>query len=77
MKLNFKSTAFWLTVDAVIIVAWKLIFPDKIIDPASVMAIVVSTVVISNTNGWQKKWLRSYSLPSWKPLNIVALQELF
>ena len=55
MKLNLKSTAFWLTVDAVIIVAWKLIFPDKFIDPASVMAIVVSTVVISNTNGWQKK----------------------
>ena len=55
MKLNLKSTAFWLTVDAVIIVVWKLIFLDEIIDPASVMAIVVATVVISNTNGWQKK----------------------
>ena len=55
IKLNLKSTALWLTVDAVIIVAWKLINPDAVIDGASVIAIVVSTVVISNTNGWQKK----------------------
>ena len=53
IKLNLKSTALWLTVDAVIIVAWKLINPDAVIDPASVIAIVVSTVVISNTYGYQ------------------------
>jgi len=53
MKLNIKSTAFWLTVDAVIIVVWKLVNPDAVIDPASVIAVVVSTVVISNTNGYQ------------------------
>ena len=51
MKLNLKSTALWLTVDAVVIVVWKLIYPDAIIDGASVIAVVVSTVVISNTNG--------------------------
>ena len=55
MKLNLKSTALWLTVDAVVIVVWKLIFPDKIIDPASVMAVVVSTVVTSSTEVWRKK----------------------
>ena len=54
-KLNLKSMALWLAVDAVILIVWKLIFPDKIIDPASVMAVVVSTVVISLTEGWRKK----------------------
>ena len=55
MKLNLKSTAFWLTIDAVIIVVWKLVNPNAVIDPASVIAVVVSTVIISNTYGWQKK----------------------
>ena len=54
-KLNVKSAALWLTIDAVIIVVWKLIFPGKIIDPASVMAVVVSTIVVSSTEGWRKK----------------------
>ena len=55
MKLNLKGTAFWLAVVAVIIVVWKLINPDAVIDPASVIAVVVSTIICSNTIGWQKK----------------------
>ena len=54
MKLNFKSLAWWLTVDAVIIVVWKLVWPDTI-DGSSIIALIFSSIVLYSINERKKK----------------------
>ena len=54
MKLNLKSLAWWLTVDAVIIVVWKLVWPDTI-DGSSVIGLIVSSIILCSINERKKK----------------------
>ena len=54
MKLNLKSLAWWLTVDAVIIVVWKLVWPDTI-DGSSIIALIFSPIVLYSINERKKK----------------------
>lgn len=54
MKLNLKSLAWWLTADAVVIVVWKLIWPDTI-DGSSAIAVIVSSIILCSINDKKKK----------------------
>ena len=54
MKLNLKSLAWWLTVDAVVIVAWKLVWPDTI-NGGSVIGLIASSIFLCSINERKKK----------------------
>ena len=54
MKLNLKSLAWWLTADAVVIIVWKLVWPDTI-DGETVIALIVSSIILYSINERKKK----------------------
>ena len=54
MKLNLKSLAYWLTADAVVIIVWKIIWPDTM-DGSSVIALIVSSMILYLINERKKK----------------------
>ena len=54
MKLNLKSLAWWLTADAVVIIVWKLFWPDTI-DGETVIALIVSSIILYSINERKKK----------------------
>ena len=54
MKLNLKSLAWWLTGDAVVIIIWKLVWPDTI-DGSSVIGLMVSSIILYSINDKKKK----------------------
>ena len=54
MKLNLKSLAWWLTIDAVVIVVWKLASPDTI-DGSSVIWLMATSIFLSSINERKKK----------------------
>ena len=54
MRLNLKSLAWWLTADAVVIVVWKLVWPDTI-DGSSTIALIFSSIVLYSINERKKK----------------------
>ena len=54
MKLNLKRLAWWLTVDAVVIVAWKLVWPDTI-DGETAIALTVSSIILYSINERKRK----------------------
>ena len=53
MKLKLKSLAWWLTGDAVVIIAWKLVWPDTV-DGSSVIALIVSSIILYSINSRKK-----------------------
>ena len=54
MKLNLKSLAWWLTVDAVVIIVWKLVWPDTI-DGETAIALTVSSIILYSINERKRK----------------------
>ena len=54
MKLNLKSLAWWLTADAVVIIVWKLIWPDTL-DGETVIAFIVSSMILYSINERKRK----------------------
>ena len=54
MKLNLKSLAWWLTADAVVIVVWKLVWPDTI-DGETAIALTVSSIILYSINERKRK----------------------
>ena len=54
MKLNLKSLAWWLTADAVVIIVWKLIWPDTL-DGETVIALIISSIILYSINERKKK----------------------
>ena len=54
MKLNLKSLAWWLTANAVVIIFWKLVWPDTI-DGETVIALIVSSIILYSINERKKK----------------------
>lgn len=54
MKLNLKSLAWWLTADAVVIIVWKLVWPDTI-DGETAIALTVSSIILYSINERKRK----------------------
>ena len=54
MKLNLKNLAYWLMADAVVIIVWKIIWPDTL-DSSTVLALIVSSIILYLINKRKKK----------------------
>ena len=54
MKLKLKRLAWWLTGDAVVIIVWKLVWPETI-DGSSVISLLVLSIILYSINDRKKK----------------------